>query len=150
GEGLHRTYWKRFHDKEKPAGAKLDLFATVQQSETLPVLEKLAETEFKKLWDKHKGAIGKLTESEKARFLKLVLASGRPVEHEWELPQRIVEKPGKYVWKDHLFVDEQGEFAADLNGWEKAFMSWTQKQAGYVCWLRNLSRRDWAFCIPYE
>ena len=35
GEGLHRTYWKRFHDKEKPNQAKLELFAVVRQPKTL-------------------------------------------------------------------------------------------------------------------
>jgi type III restriction enzyme len=150
GEGLHRTYWKRFHAKAKPAECKLELFATVRQGETLPALEKLAGAEFKKLWDANKGAVAQLPASEKARFQQLVLASGKAVEHEWELPERIVEKPGKHVWKHHLFANEQGEFAADLNGWEKAFMKWTQEQSDFVCWLRNLPRRDWAFCVPYE
>lgn len=150
GEGLHRTYWKRFQDKAKPSETKLELFAIIRQGETLPALEKLAGTEFKKLWDAHKGAVAKLPASEKGRFQQLVLASGKAVEHEWDLPERIVEKPGKHVWKDHLFATEQGEFAADLNGWEKAFMEWTQEQSDFVCWLRNLPRRDWAFCVPYE
>lgn len=150
GEGLHRTYWKRFHDKAKPAECKLELFATVRQGETLPTLEKLAGSEFKKLWDTHKGEIAKLPASEKARFQQLVLASGKAVEHDWELPERIVEKPGKHTWKNHLFVDQQGAFAADLNGWEHAFMKWTQEQSDFVCWLRNLPRRHWAFCVPYE
>jgi type III restriction enzyme len=150
GEGLHRTYWKRFHDKAKPADSKLELFAIMRQGETLPALEKLAGTEFKRLWDAHKGVIAKLPESKKARFQHLVLASGKAEEHEWELPERIVEKPGTHVWKHHLFADDNGEFAADLNGWEKAFMKWCQEQSGFVCWLRNLPRRDWAFCVPYE
>ena len=150
GEGLHRTYWKRFQDKAKPSDTKLELFAIIRQGETLPALEKLAGTEFKKLWEAHKGAVAKLPAADKARFTQLVLASGKAVEHEWELPERIVEKPGKHVWKDHLFATEQGEFAADLNGWEKAFMKWTQEQSDFVCWLRNLPRRDWAFCVPYE
>lgn len=150
GEGLHRTYWKRFHEKSKPAEAKLELFAIVRQGETVPALERLAETEFKKLWEKHKGTIAKLPASERSRFQHLILASGKAEVHNWELPDRIVEKPGKYVWKDHLFVSEQGNFAADLNGWEKAFLQWTNKQPDFVCWLRNLPRRDWAFCIPYE
>ena len=63
---------------------------------------------------------------------------------------RSTAKPGKFVWKDHLFADGKGEFAADLNGWERAFMKWTQGQTDFVCWLRNFERRDWAFCIPYE
>ncbi len=150
GEGLHRTYWKRFQDKAKPSDTKLELFAIIRQGETLPALEKLAGNEFKKLWDAHKGAVAKLPAADKARFTQLVLASGKAVEHEWELPERIVEKPGKHVWKDHLFATEQGQFAADLNGWEKAFMRWTQEQSDFVCWLRNLPRRDWAFCVPYE
>lgn len=150
GEGLHRTYWKRFQDKAKPSDTKLELFAIMRQAATLPALEKLAGSEFKKLWDAHKGAIAKLPAADKGRFQKLVLASGKAVEHEWELPERIVEKPGKHVWKDHLYATEQGEFAADLNGWEKAFMQWTQEQSDFVCWLRNLPRRDWAFCVPYE
>jgi type III restriction enzyme len=150
GEGLHRTYWKRFHDKTKPADSKLELFAIMRQGETLPALEKLAGTEFKKLWDAHKSTVAKLPASAKARFQQLVLASGKAVEHEWELPERIVEKPGKHVWNDHMFANEQGEFAADLNGWEKAFMKWTREQSDFVCWLRNLPRRDWAFCVPYE
>ncbi len=150
GEGLHRTYWKRFHNKAKPAQSKLELFAIMRQGETSSVLEKLAGTEFKKLWDTHKGTIAKLPASEKAHFQHIALASGKAVEHDWELPDQIVEKPGKHVWKDHLFADKQGEFAADLNGWEKAFMMWTQEQTDYVCWLRNLPRRDWAFCVPYE
>lgn len=150
GEGLHRTYWKRYQDKTKPAETKLELAAIMRQGGTLPALEKLAGSEFKKLWEANKGAIAKRSASEKARFQQLRLASGKAVEHEWELPERIVEKPGKHVWKDHLFATEQGEFAADLNGWETAFMKWTQKQDDFVCWLRNLPRRDWAFCIPYE
>ena len=129
---------------------KLELFAIMRQAETLPALEKLAGAEFKKLWDAHKGEIAKLPAADKARFQKLVLASGKAVEHEWELPERIVEKPGKHVWKNHLFATEHGEFAADLNGWEKAFMKWIQEQSDFVCWLRNLPRRNWAFCVPYE
>ena len=29
-------------------------------------------------------------------------------------------------------------------------MAWSMKEGGFVCWLRNLPRRDWAFCVPYE
>ena len=97
GEGLHRTYWKRFQDKVKPGESKLELFAIMRQGDALPALEKLAGTEFKKLWDAHKAAVAKLSASEKARFQQLVLASGKAVEHEWELPERIVEKPGKHI-----------------------------------------------------
>ena len=54
GEGLHRTYWKRFQDKAKPNETKLELFAIMRQAETLPAMEKLGSAEFKKLWTAHK------------------------------------------------------------------------------------------------
>ena len=34
GEGLHRTYWKRYQDREKPGDTKLELFAVMRQGET--------------------------------------------------------------------------------------------------------------------
>jgi len=150
GEGLHRTYWKRFQDKAKPNEAKLELFAVIRQAETTGTLEKLATQEFKKLWELHKASINKLPASDRARFQQLMRASGTAVEHEWELPEQIVEKPGKFVWKNHLFADTNGNFATNLNGWEAAFLAWTQEQKDFVCWLRNFERRDWAFCVPYE
>ena len=42
GEGLHRTYWKKFHDQEKPNQAKLEQIAIMRQLETVPTLEKFA------------------------------------------------------------------------------------------------------------
>jgi type III restriction enzyme len=150
GEGLHRTYWKRSHQKAKPSEAKLELFAVVRQAETLFEMEKLAGALFKKLWDTNKAAIAKLPASERARFQQLVLASAKAVEHDWELPECIVEKPGRFICTNHLYVDDKAKFAADLNGWETAFLKWTQEQDDFICWLRNVPRRDWAFCVPYE
>jgi len=150
GEGLHRTYWKRYHDREKPGEAKLEIFAVMRQGETPVAIEKLAQREFDKLWETHKAEIKKLPASDRAHFQQLIQASGKAVSHGWELPERIVEKPGRHVWLQHLFANAKGEFLTDLNGWESAFLDWTKEQPGFVCWLRNFPRRDWAFCVPYE
>jgi hypothetical protein len=58
GEGLHRSYWKHYHDREKPNQVKLELFAVVRQGSALGAMEKLSVDEFSSLWAKHKGAIG--------------------------------------------------------------------------------------------
>ena len=42
GEGLHWTYWKRYHDHAKPNEAKLELFAVMRNADTLVEMEKLA------------------------------------------------------------------------------------------------------------
>ena len=151
GEGLHMSYWKRYHDPEKPNEAKLELSAVMSQVETLGVMEKLARTEFEKQWTANKDKIKrKLHASDRARFKQLRQASGTAVAHEWELPQQIVEKPGSKVWKNHLYTNPKAKFSANLNNWEADFLDWATKQDGFVCWLRNLPRRDWAFCVPYE
>lgn len=150
GEGLHRTYWKRFHDKAKPADTKLELAAVMQQSDTAPTLEALAAAEFKRLWQKYKGAIAKLSASDRHRFQQLSFASGKAEEHDWKLPERIVEKPGPDIYHDHIYSDDKGAYKTVLNGWEKPFLEWARSQPDFFCWLRNLPRRDWAFCVPYE
>jgi type III restriction enzyme len=150
GEGLHRSYWKHYHDHDKPNQAKLELFAVVRQSNALSAMEKLAVDEFSALWTKSKSAIQELAAAEKARFQALLQASGKPVQHEWELPERIVEKKDGESWVKHLFCNTEGEFWVKLNGWEKALLREAMEEEGFIGWLRNIPRREWALCIPYE
>ncbi|WP_160119847.1 DEAD/DEAH box helicase [Rhodovarius lipocyclicus] len=150
GEGLHRTYWKRFHERAKPNAAKLELFAVVRQEQTAGAMNGLARTAFERLWNANKQAINKLPASQRARYKYLIQTSGKAEAQDWELPEVIVEKPGSAVWSQHLFADHKGEFSATLNTWESEFLAWSMKEGGFVCWLRNLPRRDWAFCVPYE
>jgi type III restriction enzyme len=150
GEGLHHSYWKRYHNHEKPNEAKLELFAIIRQPGGLAEMEKLALHEFKILWEKHKTEIQQLPAADKARFHALSQASGRPVQAEWELPEKIVEKKDGEAWKDHLYCNADGSFLGKLNSWEKALLKEAMDEKGFVGWLRNLPRRDWALCVPYE
>lgn len=150
GEGLHRTYWKRYHDSDQPNKAKLELFAVVRHSETLVAMEESAREQFDLLWLKHKQDIQRLTAANRARFHALLQASGKPTQHEWQLPETIVEKRSGTPWSKHLYCKTDGTFSADLNSWEKAVLTQELKDETVVGWLRNLPRREWAFCIPYE
>jgi type III restriction enzyme len=150
GEGLHRSYWKHHHDRDKPNQAKLELFAVVRQASALAEMEKVAVDEFASLWAKHKSAIQELAAADKARFQSLLQASGKPVQHEWELPERIVEKKDGESRSKHLFCNSEGEFWVKLNGWEKALLEEMMQEDGFVGWLRNIPRREWALCVPYE
>jgi type III restriction enzyme len=150
GEGLHRTYWKRYHDRAKPNEAKLEIFAVLRQGQTAATMNGLARAAFDTLWSTHKQAINKLPASQRARFKYLMQTSGQAEEQDWELPEVLVEKPGTATWTNHLFANRKGEFSTTLNTWEAEFLTWSMKQEGFVCWLRNIPRRDWAFCVPYE
>jgi type III restriction enzyme len=150
GEGLHRSYWKRYHDHQKPNEAKLELVAVMRNPDSLVEMDKFALVQFERLWKEHKAEIQKLPAADRARFSALVQASGRPVEQSWELPDQIVEKLAGVVLKDHLYCSAEGTFRAELNSWEKPFLQHAMQEKGFVGWLRNLPRKDWAFCIPYE
>jgi type III restriction enzyme len=150
GEGLHRTYWKRFHDQEKPNQAKLELIAIIRQLETVPTLEKFAREQFDEWWKKHKADIKKLSASVRVRFNALIQASGKAAPQDWELPDQIVEKKEGAVWQNHLYCDADGKFSAELNSWETELLTAEMEKKDFVCWLRNLDRRDWSFCVPYE
>jgi type III restriction enzyme len=150
GEGLHRTYWKRFHDQEKPNQAKLELIAIMRQLETVPTLEKFAREQFDEWWKKHKADIKKLSASVRVRFNALFQASGKAAAQDWELPDQIVEKKEGAVWEKHLYCDADGNFSADLNGWETELLTAEMGKNDFIGWLRNFDRRDWSFCVPYE
>jgi type III restriction enzyme len=150
GEGLHRTYWKRFHDRARPNQAKLELFAILRRGETLATINELARAAFDELWNANRQAINKLPASQRARFKHLIQTSGKAEVQDWGLPQSLVEKTEPTVWKHHIFANRKREFTATLNTWEAEFLNWSMQQDGFLCWLRNIPRRDWAFCIPYE
>jgi len=150
GEGLHRSYWKKFHDHDKPNEAKLELITVLRQNESMPALEKFACEQFDAWWAKHYPQIKKLPAAIRQRFSALVHASGRAMVQDWELPDQIVEKKHGTALDRHLFCDADGKFFADLNSWESGLLEAEMQRSDFVCWLRNVDRRDYAFCVPYE
>jgi type III restriction enzyme len=150
GEGLHRAYWKRYHTKADSNETKLELFAIARQPEGIAALEKAAKEEFDKWLGKHNADIRKLPAAGRARFNVLIQAGGEAAVQNWELPVQIVEKTEGSEWAKHLYCDATGEFSAKLNGWESSLLEAELKKADVVGWLRNMPRRDWALCVPYE
>lgn len=151
GEGLHRSYWKKFHDHDKPNEAKLELIAVLRQIESMPALERFARGQFDAWWAKHKKEIQKLPAAIRQRFFALVHASGKAAVQDWELPDQIVEKKHGVALEQHLFCDADGKFFMDLsNTWEAELLAAEMKKIDFICWLRNVDRRDYAFCVPYE
>lgn len=44
------------------------------------------------------------------------------------------------VYRDHLMVDDEGNFPADLNSWERRVLAAEFSRSGYVGWWRNPDR----------
>ena len=60
---------------------------------------------------------------------------------------------GEDEWKytNHLYVDPNTGIAKiKLNTWEDGVLREEMRRPDFVCWLRNVSRAQWALCLPYD
>ena len=76
--------------------------------------------------------------------------SGKPESHDWNLPERIVERIEGTLREKHLFADDKGFLRTKLNTWEQAVIDIVMQGADFYGWLRNRERAHWALCIPYK
>ena len=151
GEGLEDAFWRQAHDKDDPDRARLELYRLVKKEpKVMEDLNSLADKEFKRLRSTTQPAIKKLEERSRIKYNEITDRTGKAECHEWELPDRIVERDKGDTWKKHLFCDADGNFKADLNSWETAVVKAEQKREDFVGWLRNRERANWALKIPYE
>jgi len=150
GEGLEIGFWKKAHDGEDPDRAKLELYALVRDPAVIKELEAIANKEFKELEKQSRSAIRDLHERSKLKYREITDRTGKPESHDWELPERIVERVEGEMWNNHLFADADGKFQTKLNSWESAVVAAEQSKPGHVGWLRNRERANWALEVPYE
>ena len=52
-------------------------------------------------------------------------------------------------WNDHLFVDQKGSYGWAAGTWERVVLEAEVKRPGFLGFLRNVPRKEWALCIPY-
>jgi len=150
GEGLESSFWKRVHDPANPDRAKLELYAVLRDPNTILTLENLANQRFTALESATRSKVKNLPAAKRNRYREIVDRSGRPECHEWDLPDRIVERREEKLMINHLFCKEDGSFLTKLNTWEKVVIDAEMQRPDFVGWLRNRQRAPWALCMPYE
>jgi type III restriction enzyme len=150
GEGLESAFWKKVHDPAEPDRAKLELYALLRDPNTMVALEKMTNDHFAALESDNRSKVNGLPEAKRNRYRDIVDRSGRPENHDWNLPDRIVERREGTSWINHLFCREDGVFLAKLNSWEKAVIETEIQRSDFFGWLRNRERAPWALCVPYE
>ncbi|MEF3193742.1 MAG: hypothetical protein K6346_05985 [Halothiobacillaceae bacterium] len=118
----------------------------------MSALEAAAEKAFDTLYDRHKKAIARLKEQRRSRYEKLRLATAKPAEVPWHLPESIDFKrqPTDSQWARHLYVESDGQFRAELGTWEAGVLEEELANPEVVGWLRNLPKKPWSLEIPYE
>lgn len=151
-EGVGNKYGHYYYDEDDPNAYKIDVILYASNDDCYARLLAYAEKAFHKMNDTYRRKIVGLGD----RFIKqydAIVSNGDVVsKHNFRLPETISlsrEVNGK-DYDDHLFVNESGKARINLNTWEEGVFVEEQRQADYVCWLRNPPRKPWSLCIPYE
>ncbi|WP_426197189.1 DEAD/DEAH box helicase [Massilia sp. DWR3-1-1] len=149
--GLHMNYWQENADRDA-LNVKVEVIVLTKDHASMSALESSAEVAFDELYDLHKSAIGKLKELRRSTYEKLRLATAKPTEIPWHLPDSIDFRriPSAPNWERHLFVEADGEFKAELGTWEAGVLNEELGSNATIAWLRNVDRKPWSLEIPYE
>ena len=149
--GLQMTYWQAHADRQA-SEVKVELVVVCRDAGAMAAINAAADAVFNLLYDRHKKAVAKLPESRRQHYDRLCLATARPADVPWRLPDSIDWRRGANdVLRDkHLYLDEAGQFACSLGGWEAGVLAEELARPEVLGWLRNVDRKPWALEIPNE
>jgi type III restriction enzyme len=149
--GLHMNYWQDHADRDA-LEVKVEVIVLSRNYAAMSALQTSAEKAFDELYDKYKKDIAKLKEQRRGTYERLRLATAKPNEVPWHLPESIDFRrlPADAHWDRHLYVEDDGQFRAGLGTWEAGVLREELAKPEVVGWLRNLDRKPWSLEIPYE
>lgn len=148
--GLQMEYWRANAERDA-LDVKVEAIVLARNAAQVGEMEKLAEQAFNALYDQHKKAIHHLKEHRRANYEKLRLATAKPAEVPWHLPESIDfrRQPNDPLWERHLYVEGSGHFRAELGTWEAEVLKEELADPTMLGWLRNLDRKPWSLEVPY-
>lgn len=156
GEGLHKAYWRRRAEADRgdPSvhrTAKLEAFALTQHGETMRELESAAGERIATLFADAGRAIDRLPADRRDSYHQVRLTARDPEPRLMALPEHIEGRAIGRFWDRHLYVDEGGRFVYDFrSSWEERVLEIESERVGFLGWLRNEDRKDWALSVPYR
>lgn len=150
-EGIHKLWWRARVQAGLPAErAKLELFALGAQPDVVTKVEAAAQALVGTWLKTHGFTIGTLSEESRTAYEEIKNLAPTPELTALLHPTVISGRQGEHAWDRHLYVDANGEYHADFNAPETAVVERELANKKVLWWLRNLDRRPWAVCVPYE
>ena len=152
GEGLHKLWWKtRISQNEalRTLG-KVEAFTLAADQGTFDSLDQVGHDTVEKWLETHHDAILALAEGDRLRYLEVRQLADSPGLTTIELPHRLDVRDVDTRWASHIFVDKEGQLPASLNKWETAVIKEELERTDFTAWSRNLPRKHWSLCVPYE
>jgi type III restriction enzyme len=152
GEGLHKLWWvSRVNDGADKTEAKLELVATLAiRTDLVERLEEISKHTVQNWFVKNKIAISELSDAQQAVFDDIRSMAPEPELSRLSHPESILVRTADDQWPRHVYQDAEGMFPAKLNSWESAVLTEELQDPSVVGWLRNVDRKPWSLCVPYQ
>jgi type III restriction enzyme len=151
-EGLHKVWWRKrvTTDPSARETAKLELFALCIDPELLRKVEKLAQETVQKWLKAFTSDIGGLDEASRLAYNEVRNLAASPELTQLSYPATIQGKQATDTWKKHVYVADDGVFHGKFYNSEAKVLEKELARKEVVAWLRNIDRKPWALCVPYE
>ncbi|MBA3370936.1 MAG: hypothetical protein H0T96_05710 [Thermoleophilaceae bacterium] len=130
---------------------KQELFALTAIEKVRKAVSGTAEQLAGEALDRHEVAVDHLPEDKRQayRAIRRQASTDRP--ERWEPPQEIEGTKDGEPHDKHLFVEDDGTFAAaGLNNLERRVLGEELARDEVIGWLRNEPRKPWAFSLSYQ
>jgi type III restriction enzyme len=152
GEGLHMEFWRSKKEvNDDPMLAKLQLFGILQDKHAWVKLEKVSSEKIDELYKKYADEIEVLPSGRREEYHRIKRTAKQPEAERLLMPEEIEVREERPLWERHLYMEKKhGKFGAKFNKWETKVLTEELARDDVVGWLRNVPRKNWAFCVPYQ
>lgn len=151
-EGLHKAWWrKRVNDApDERDKVKLELFALCVDPDVTRKVENAAQGLVQQWMSVHRASIAHLEEASRALYDEIRNLAASPELTPLAYPAHIQGKKTGNAWEKHLYVDDHGEYKQAFRPKEAETIERELRSPDVKAWLRNVDRKSWALCVPYE
>jgi type III restriction enzyme len=145
------AFWRRRYNQDDPYRAKLEAYELALDEGLGRAIERKAGSLLSDLFGSHRGAINALGPERRALYNALHAIARHEEAGQMDIPETIVIdlSPDAAPLPDHMFIDDDGEFRATLNGWEGPVLDEERQKRDFLTWIRNFDRKPWALAFPY-
>jgi type III restriction enzyme len=154
GGEVHQGYWeaRAAQDAAARTTGRLELVALASRPDIRSELERAAQIRIRELFEARGAAIDDLPGGRRTVYTTIQGSSADPEPRAFRPPEERADFPvGEEAWERHAYADESGEARVELgSAWEVEALRAALIGPGTVAWLRNVPRKDWAFCVPYQ
>lgn len=153
GNGLHLGFLGRRSESESNGVSdeiKLELAALLEEAKVLPAVEAAAKSDAQARLSACGARIRDLPPDRREEYAEIQRKARDPELIGLVLPTAIQVRKGSPSRKKHLFRVGTGGFPGKLNRWESLVTDAEIADQDVVGWLRNVDRKDWAVCVPYD